>query len=101
MGPSHWSLSTTGTSGPHHSPTPRATHTNKEDRVRRQIAIAAALATTLVAAAACSSDNKTTDSGSLDGSGKTITVWLMVDAQTSWKDVVDAASKKFTDETKA
>lgn len=70
--------------------------------MRRQIAIAAALAATLFGAAACGSDTpKASDNGSLDGTGKTIKVWLMVDAQTSWKNVVDEASARFTAETKA
>jgi N,N'-diacetylchitobiose transport system substrate-binding protein len=67
--------------------------------VRRKIAIAAALAATLIGAAACSKsdDNK----GAATGEGKTIKVWLMVDAQSSWKDVVDDANKRFTEKTKA
>jgi N,N'-diacetylchitobiose transport system substrate-binding protein len=69
--------------------------------VRRQIAIAAALAATLIGSAACGSDTPKTDDNSLNGAGKTITVWLMVDAQTSWKDVVDQASQRFTAETGA
>jgi N,N'-diacetylchitobiose transport system substrate-binding protein len=70
--------------------------------VRRQIAIAAALAATLIGAAACGSDTpKATDSGSLNGEGKTIKVWLMVDAETSWKNVVEQATQRFTQETKA
>jgi N,N'-diacetylchitobiose transport system substrate-binding protein len=73
--------------------------------VKRRIAVAAALAATLLGAAACGSsksDNPTTSaSGPVDGKGKTIKVWLMVDAQTSWKGVVDDASKRFTDATGA
>jgi N,N'-diacetylchitobiose transport system substrate-binding protein len=70
--------------------------------VRRQFAIAAALAATLIGAAACSSssNNNATDN-SLDGTGKTIKVWLMVDAQSSWQNVVDDASARFTAATKA
>jgi N,N'-diacetylchitobiose transport system substrate-binding protein len=69
--------------------------------VRRQIAIAAALAATLIGAAACGSTPPKTDTGSLNGEGKTIKVWLMVDAQSGWKDVVDQATARFTAETKA
>jgi N,N'-diacetylchitobiose transport system substrate-binding protein len=72
--------------------------------VRRQIAIAAAVAATLIAAAACSSTPSTpstSDTGNLNGDGKTIKVWLMVDAQSGWKDVVDNATARFTAATKA
>jgi N,N'-diacetylchitobiose transport system substrate-binding protein len=70
--------------------------------VRRQIAIAAALAATLIGAAACSSSTPPkTDTGSLNGEGKTIKVWLMVDAESGWKDVVDQATQRFTAQTKA
>src|SRR3981189_1928826 len=75
---------------------------HKEARVRRQIAIAAALAATLIGAAACSSSTTPkTDTGSLNGEGKTIKVWLMVDAESGWKDVVDQATQRFTAQTKA
>src|SRR3954447_13644745 len=73
--------------------------------VKRKIAVAVALAATLLGAAACGSkgdDTPTTSaSGPVDGKGKTIKVWLMVDAQSSWKGVVDDASKRFTDATGA
>jgi N,N'-diacetylchitobiose transport system substrate-binding protein len=69
--------------------------------VRRQIAIAAALAATLIGAAACGSSTPKADTGSLNGEGKTIKVWLMVDAESGWKDVVDQATQRFTQETKA
>jgi N,N'-diacetylchitobiose transport system substrate-binding protein len=68
--------------------------------VRRKIAIAAALAATLVGAAACSSNTPATDN-SLDGTGKTIKVWLMVDAESGWKNVVDDATARFKAATKA
>jgi len=70
--------------------------------VKRRFAIAAALAATLIGAAACTStsDNNTTNN-SLDGTGKTIKIWLMVDAESSWKNVVDDASARFTAATKA
>jgi N,N'-diacetylchitobiose transport system substrate-binding protein len=77
----------------------------KEDSVKRNIAVAVALAATLLGAAACGSksdDTPTTSaSGPVDGKGKTIKVWLMVDAQSAWKGVVDDASKRFTDATGA
>jgi N,N'-diacetylchitobiose transport system substrate-binding protein len=73
--------------------------------VKRRIAVAAALAATLLAAAACGSsksDNPTTSaSGPVDGKGKTVKIWLMVDAQTGWKSVVDDASQRFTAATGA
>jgi N,N'-diacetylchitobiose transport system substrate-binding protein len=70
--------------------------------VRRQIAIAAALAATLAAAAACSSNTPTPSTdNALDGTGKTVKVWLMVDAESGWKDVVDKATERFKTETKA
>jgi len=53
---------------------------------------------TLLGAAACGSGQG--DSGQ-DGKGKTIKVWLMVDAQTSWQGVVDAAKVKFKADTGA
>jgi N,N'-diacetylchitobiose transport system substrate-binding protein len=73
--------------------------------VKRKIAVAAALAATLLGAAACgnnsSSGDKASANGTTDGKGKTIKVWLMVDAQTGWKSVVDDASKRFTAATGA
>jgi N,N'-diacetylchitobiose transport system substrate-binding protein len=72
--------------------------------VKRKIAVAAALAVTLLGAAACGNkkaDDTTSANGAVDGKGKTIKVWLMVDAQTGWKPVVDDASKRFTAATGA
>jgi N,N'-diacetylchitobiose transport system substrate-binding protein len=72
--------------------------------VKRKIAVAAALAVTLLGAAACGnkkSDDSTSANSATDGKGKTIKVWLMVDAQTGWKNVVDDASKRFTAATGA
>jgi N,N'-diacetylchitobiose transport system substrate-binding protein len=73
--------------------------------VKRKIAVAAALAATLVGAAACGGNSddsgSTTANGAVDGKGKTIKVWLMVDAQSGWKDVVDDAGKRFTAATGA
>ncbi|MEV6350821.1 extracellular solute-binding protein [Actinoplanes sp. NPDC051851] len=73
--------------------------------MKRKIAVAAALAATLLGSAACGSgsDDSGTASanGKVDGTGKTVKVWLMVDAQSSWKDVVDDASKRFTAATGA
>jgi len=70
--------------------------------VRRRIAIAAALAATLIGAAACGTDKPSTPAANpLDGTGKTIKVWLMVDAQSGWKEIVDDANARFTAATKA
>ncbi len=68
--------------------------------MRRKIAIAAALAATLVVGAAACGDD-TPAANPLDGTGKTIKVWLMVDAETSWKNVVDDATARFKAATKA
>jgi N,N'-diacetylchitobiose transport system substrate-binding protein len=70
--------------------------------VKRKIAVAAALAVTLLGAAACGSDKKSTAStNDLNGKGKTLNVWLMVDAQSGWQPVVDAATAKFKADTGA
>jgi len=75
--------------------------------VKRQIAVAAALAATLLGAAACGSgsgksdSNKPAASGAVDGKGKTLTVWLMVDAQSGWPQAVADANAKFTKDTGA
>lgn len=68
--------------------------------MKRKVAVAAALAATLLAAAACGT-NKDNAGSSTDNSGKTLKVWLMVDAQTGWPEVVSAASAKFTADTGA
>lgn len=72
--------------------------------MKRKIAVAAALAATLLGSAACGSNDETpttSASGPVDGKGKTLKVWLMVDAQSAWKGVVDDATKRFTDATGA
>jgi N,N'-diacetylchitobiose transport system substrate-binding protein len=74
--------------------------------VNRRIAVAAALAATLLGAAACGTSSKNDDvttaaSGPVNGAGKTVKIWLMVDAESSWKNVVDDASKRFTAATGA
>jgi N,N'-diacetylchitobiose transport system substrate-binding protein len=63
--------------------------------VKRRIAVAAALAATLVGAAAC---NKADDTAT---KAKAIKVWLMVDAQSGWVDVVNDATARFKAETGA
>jgi N,N'-diacetylchitobiose transport system substrate-binding protein len=70
--------------------------------VRRTIATVAAIAATLIGVAACGSsgDNQPAQNP-LNGEGKTIKVWLMVDAESSWKNVVDDANRRFTEKTKA
>ncbi len=70
--------------------------------MKRRIAVAAAITATLLGAAACSSKSGNTPaSNPLDGKGKTLTVWLMVDAQSGWPGVVDAATAKFKADTGA
>jgi N,N'-diacetylchitobiose transport system substrate-binding protein len=73
--------------------------------VKRQIAVAAALAATLVGAAACSSSGTTAgnkpSSAALSGAGKTLKVWLMVDAQTGWPQAVADTNAEFTKQTGA
>jgi N,N'-diacetylchitobiose transport system substrate-binding protein len=70
--------------------------------VKRRIAVAAALTATLLGAAACGSSGGSSGSSAsnpLDGKGKTLKVWLMVDAQSGWPEVVDGATKKFKTDT--
>ncbi len=72
--------------------------------MKRKIAIAAALAATLLGAAACgdsAAEKAPSTDAKVDGAGKTIKVWLMVDAETGWKKVVDDASARFKAETGA
>jgi N,N'-diacetylchitobiose transport system substrate-binding protein len=78
-----------------------------EDVLKRKIAAIAALATVLTAAA-CSSTATTPKTAapaasvlSIDGKGKTVTVWMQQDAQKGWPDVVAAATKEFETETGA
>ena len=72
--------------------------------MKRKIALAAALTATLLAAA-CGSDSSNSGTpdanASVDGKGKTLKVWLMVDAQSGWKNVVDQANERFTAATGA
>jgi len=60
--------------------------------VKRRIAVAVAVAATLFTGAACSST-------STPAKPTSIKIWLMVDAQTNWKDTVDAANAKFKADT--
>src|ERR1051326_2982125 len=93
------------------APQPRTTPVHlvqrliEEDRVKRRIAVAAALAATLIGAAAGGSNgNKASNqptSNPLDGHGKTLKVWLMVDAQSGWPQAVTDANAKFTQATGA
>jgi N,N'-diacetylchitobiose transport system substrate-binding protein len=73
--------------------------------VKRKIALAAAVAASMIGVAACSGggteEAATSATGPVDGKGKTIKVWLMVDAESAWKGVVDDASKRFTEATGA
>ena len=63
--------------------------------MKRKIAVAAALAATLFGATACggsdSTEGATSANATVDGKGKTLKVWLMVDAESGWANVVDAA----------
>jgi len=70
--------------------------------VKRRIAVAAAITATLLGVAACGKSSSNTPAANpLDGTGKTIKVWLMVDAQSGWPTVVDDAVAKFKADTKA
>jgi N,N'-diacetylchitobiose transport system substrate-binding protein len=73
--------------------------------VKRKIAAVASIATVLTAAACSSSASHSSASQaaafSTDGKGKTITVWLMQDAQKGWPEVVDSAVSAFEKETGA
>lgn len=70
--------------------------------MKRRIALAAFAAATLLGVAACGdADNSPTSTDPLNGEGKTIKVWLMVDAESGWKDVVEDANRRFTEKTKA
>ncbi|MFJ1704333.1 extracellular solute-binding protein [Kitasatospora sp. NPDC088346] len=74
--------------------------------MNRKIAAVAAIATVLVASACSSSGSSGSGDAkqatlSKDGKGKTVTVWLMDDAQKGWPAVVDAAKKQFEEETGA
>ncbi len=68
--------------------------------MKRRIAVAAALAATLIGAAACGSSSDKKDNsaslGSLDGKGKTINAWIMADAQNpKWKPILDDSIARF------
>lgn len=74
--------------------------------MKRKIAAAAALAAFALTASACSSSSGGGSSTpqsvlSTSGAGKTVTVWIMVDAQKGWPDVVAAAKSAFEKETGA
>lgn len=73
-------------------------------RLAGAVVMTAALA---LALSACSSSKKSSSSSkddsvlSMDGKGKTITVWLQSDAQKGWPAVVDQATQRFTAATGA
>ena len=77
----------------------------RRNSVKRRIAVAATLAATLLGAAACGSNSDSSDTPnaatSVNGAGKTIKVWLMVDAQSGWPEVVKQANDRFTAATGA
>jgi N,N'-diacetylchitobiose transport system substrate-binding protein len=71
-----------------------------EDGVKRSIASAVVIASTvMLTASACSSSGKSDSGGksalSTDGKGKTVTVWLQSDAQNGWPAVVSQANQRF------
>jgi N,N'-diacetylchitobiose transport system substrate-binding protein len=78
-----------------------------EAGVKRSIASAVVIASAVaLTATACSSSGKSGGGGSdsalsTDGKGKTITVWLMTDAQNGWPDVVKQANQRFEKATGA
>ena len=69
--------------------------------MKRKLIAAVGVAAMMTGIAACGGDSS--DNASKDPKDRTesLTVWLMVDAQSSWKGVVDDASKRFTDATGA
>ena len=75
--------------------------------MKRSIASAVVIASAVaLTATACSSSGKSGGGGSdsalsTDGKGKTITVWLMTDAQNGWPDVVKQANQRFEKATGA
>ena len=70
--------------------------------MKPKVAVATVLAMTLLGSAACGSGTKNASSSDdLNGKGKTLNVWLMVDAQSGWPAVVDAATAKFKADTGA
>jgi len=70
--------------------------------MRRTIAVTAALAVALFGAVACGSDEPAPPAANpLDGTGKTLKVWLMVDAESAWPGVVEQTNAKFKEVTKA
>jgi N,N'-diacetylchitobiose transport system substrate-binding protein len=74
--------------------------------LKRKFAAAAAFAAAALTASACSSSSSgtaATPQGALStsGTGKTVTVWIMQDAQKGWPDVVAAAKTAFEKETGA
>jgi N,N'-diacetylchitobiose transport system substrate-binding protein len=74
--------------------------------LKRKFAAAAALAAAALTASACSSSSSgtaATPQGALStqGTGKTVTVWIMQDAQKGWPGVVAAAKTAFEKETGA
>jgi N,N'-diacetylchitobiose transport system substrate-binding protein len=74
--------------------------------VKRSIASAVAVASTvLLAATACSSSGNSSSKGksapTTNGKGKTITVWLQSDAKNGWPAVVNQANQRFEQATGA
>jgi N,N'-diacetylchitobiose transport system substrate-binding protein len=69
--------------------------------VGKTIAVAAALALTMLGVAACGEKKDEAAANEPDGKGKTLKIWLMVDAQTAWPNVVEATTSAFTEKTGA
>src|SRR5438067_671313 len=79
-----------------------------EAGVKRSIASAVVIASTvMLTASACSSSGKSSSGGNgksaltTDGKGKTVTVWLQSDAQKGWPAVVQQANQRFEQATGA
>jgi len=70
-------------------------------RLAGAVVLAASLAMAVSAGSSSRSSSSTSSSGkddsvpSVDGKGKTITVWLRSDAQKGWPAVVEQASQRF------
>ncbi len=72
--------------------------------MKRRIVLAGVLAASLLGTAACGgteTQQTPNASASVDGKGKTLKVWLMIDAQSGWKNVVDEANARFKTATGA
>jgi N,N'-diacetylchitobiose transport system substrate-binding protein len=64
----------------------------REDGVNHRLLVAAGLAAALVGVAGCGGDSGTENTSATDATGKTLNVWLMNEAQSTWEPTVKAAS---------